>query len=194
MKIFLFFLATFITLAYGKSKKDCDDRGVWGCKSPNRAYARHEGYRSRSQSGEVRLDIARRDDDDDDVSTGTGCAFGDRRCRERMLRLLDGLETKRQVDCPFGVWGCKRVVKPEAPEEPCRRGTRGCKGKRRQRREVNDLIEELFAESRTAPEWMDTRGIKKQTKKLVNASRKTKKEKLLKTLTFGTFWTKQQIR
>ena len=148
MKIFLFFLATFITLAYGKSKKDCE-RGVWGCPSPNRAHARHEGYRSRSQNREVRLNIVRRDDD---VSRGKGCAFGDRRCRERMLRLLDGLETKRQIDCPFGVWGCKRVVEPEAPEEPCRRGMGGCKGKRRQRREVNDLIEELFAESRNAPE------------------------------------------
>ena len=125
MKFILFAVAFFIANIVVDAL-DCPDI-LWGCK--RKVHSRHQ-VRSK-----VKLRVQRHDNENT-----VPCLTDDSECREKIQelwklerkRLNDESDAKRQVDCPFGVWGCKRRI---VSEENSKRS-----GKDRE----NDLINEIF--------------------------------------------------
>jgi hypothetical protein len=149
MKFLLFLVAVFFVAV---DALKCPQE-MWGC-------TRKKSQSSKHRHSKLRLRV-QRDDSWPEVEESlpenyVPCLIDDEECRARIQELWerareqtmdDEKKEKRQLDCPFGVWGCKkrRVTAKEKPEKRnCAPGDREC---RRDNRDMNDLIEELFTES-----------------------------------------------
>lgn len=144
MKLLLFLLAVFIVCVDVEGAK-CPPI-IWGC----RGTAAKKSYNSKHQHTQLKLRLQRdapswRQRSETKLEDNGPCAPDDSRCLAKTgepweltrQRLNDDAPNadKRQANCPFGVWGCKkRRVQPK-------RSTRSDNS------DMNDFINELFAES-----------------------------------------------
>ena len=140
MKVLLFFLAAVIACVHVEGF-DCPHI-LWGCR---RSTAK-KSYRSRHQYSQLKLRLqrdapgSRPQLQETELEHNVPCSADDYEClakiqelREKERQQLNAPKSaKRQLNCPFGVWGCKkRRVLPK-------RSTKSDNS------DVNDLINELF--------------------------------------------------
>lgn len=157
MKLLLVLLVAF-TVAVDALK--CPPE-VWGCMRG----LRKKSYKSKHQHSKVKLRVQRDDGvaswrklREDFLQNNVPCLTDDAECRAKIQELWErarstdegtsgkAMDEKRQLDCPFGVWGCKkrefrRVLRKEKPVK------RECASGECDNGDMNDLIEELFTES-----------------------------------------------
>ena len=144
MKLLLFLLVVFIAFVdvYGAKCPVI----IWGC----RGAATKKSYNSKHQYAQLKLRLQRdapswRQQQETELKENVPCAPNDSQCLARIQKLWELTRQrlkddapnneKRQLDCPFGVWGCKkRRVLPKRSTES-------------DNSDMNDFINELFAES-----------------------------------------------
>ena len=128
---------------------------IWGCsKTMNK-----KSYSSKHHHNKVKLRVQRDDREPSwrmiEKENNVPCLTDDSECREKIQELWERVreetindeQNKRQLDCPFGVWACKkkRFFRKEKPtKRSCAPGNKECQ---RDASEMNDFIEELFTES-----------------------------------------------
>jgi hypothetical protein len=128
---------------------------IWGCKK----ILKKNSYSSKHHHSKVKLRVQRDESAPRwrmlEHGDGVPCLTDDSECRSKIQELWERVreetmydkEKKRQLDCPFGVWACKKrqVIGKEKPaKRNCAPGDRECQ---RDDGEMNDFIEELFTES-----------------------------------------------
>lgn len=140
MKVLLLFLAVVIACVHVEGS-ECPHI-LWGCRSS----AVKKSYRSRHQHSQLKLRLqrdapdSRRQLHETELEYNVPCSPDDYEClakiwKKERQQLNAPKSEKRQLNCPFGVWGCKkRRVLPK-------RSTKSDNS------DVNDLINELFTES-----------------------------------------------
>lgn len=152
MKLLQLFVAFSIVCVAVDALK-CPDE-IWGCargmiKKSHRRKHHHSKAKLRIQRDDTIQSWRMLKEEVLNAGQGVPCLTDDAECRAKIQELWErarqrSMDEKRQLDCPFGVWACKKRRDLPTAANRCPSGDRECQN---DDKDMKDLIQELFNES-----------------------------------------------